>query len=86
MAKVIDSFTIKRPGRTGEQIDWDKLFDGKIHELKENTDFKSKISTFRQKAGKAARDRGGHVETRVDAKAGLIQLRYDKNGSGRKKK
>lgn len=81
MSKTLQDFTIKRRGRTGETIDYDKIFDGKVHELKEKSDFEMKIATFRQKVGREARERGGSVETRVDADAGLIQVRFDKNGA-----
>lgn len=86
MAKTLSEFTIKRPGRVAEEIDFDPLFDGKVHELEAGKDFKSKVTTFRQRVGKEARARGGHVETRVDTKKGLIQLRFDANGKKPKRK
>lgn len=78
MAKAMEDFTLKRRGRTGEEVDWNTYFDGKVYELKEGVDFESKIATFRQKASREARERGGSVETRADADTGLLQIRFSK--------
>lgn len=79
MAKTLETFTLKS-GRS-EQRDWSKLFDGKVHELKRGEDFEIALDSFRGTAGSAARRHGGKLESRADQKAGVLQIRFVKNGS-----
>lgn len=86
MAKTVEDFTIKRAGREGESIDFDKYFDGKVHQLEHGKDFKVSVATFRQKANVAGKGKGGHAEVRVNKDQGLVELKFHKNGRPKKAK